>query len=784
MSLARYLISEMDKFYYFIIMPAESNNILARQSLFNKFSANIINSGNFLQIVAYLPSTFNEYFDEWPMNVNNYETDSKCEIIYIFDYTINEDDLEYFSKSSLGCIFVHDDVDRGIFDKIIEVAKMPIVSSNKKNSKIIPLTDNTVKRIYSAWNKNINKAIKKSNTEEKTKIPSRTTKLNKSGLKGIYNETAQFLNPINMCIDKLRGLQVGMGANLYLTEEANELNKEYKEKKADKLLINSLKRLICEKYLILILGYIKEESFDENDALLLSKFGIDKSMLVDLLACQSTTMYEEISTKIIDDFDNMAFQTDMVICIPSINYNELIEYNELFGKNKFQQQLLKEICDSNAYYEIIGYSDRAIIDKNYNRTKAMLVKERGLEKRILSLMCTLYALPRKLPYIRTRNIPSYLLYRRFFSDIQSSYMKYDICEMNLAINKVNKILLKSCHSEVWSIIDKHSHHIKLISDMPAEWIKINKVPLCMSNGVSRIPITPGNGLIGHSYLSRKYEVNTTNLNIMIISALSDSDEDKEISKYAKILEGLINEQLIKISKRCLYKEITTKKEFIKAIILKQPTILIYYGHGTWDNNDKLGYLLIGDEKISSIELESMNPKPLITILGACETEVNYGSHLNVGNLLIGSGCPAVIGTHLPIRANHAVSFISELIRNLVLCFTKYSKTLIYSWDEIILKTYQSHYILDVIISLEDLTRHNLDHLRYKYIDYCQTKNIKGLDIIKLRDYIFKEILSDESELYDMYLKLLENNAVLPLSLLYVSLGSPEKIIISNKNVEA
>lgn len=772
----KYFINEMDKFYYFIIMPAESSNIFDRQSLFNRFSSNIIHSRDFLKIIAYLPSTVDEYFKEWPLSVCNYETDCKNEIVYIYDYNIDDNLLINFSRSSLGCIFVLDDVNSTVLDKIIEISKMPIVSSENKSSKVIPFGADVVKEIYSTWNRNLNKVISEQNLKNNLNYSYIKLEFNKSSLKGITNESSKFLDPINMCIDKLRGSQVGIGSNLYTTEYANGLNNREKEKKADRLLVFTIKRFISEKLILLMLGFIEEGSFDEDDSLILSKLGITKSILDNFLTFRNIQEYEKLCTKVMSNFSQVSLKTDMVICMPSINYLELNEFNNLLGKYKWPPKLLKALCDTDVYYEKIDdyVSDKCDIDLAKN-----LLKKRGIEKEILSLMYVFYALPRKMPFIRMRNVPTSILYENVFNGIRNSYLKYDIDKMNIEIDKVNKVLFNSCYSKLWAIINKHSNHIKVLSDMPAEWIQIDKIPLCMLKKISRVPITPGNGLIGHSYFTKKFEININNLGIIIINALPEDEHHKELSILVEKLNDLINEQLNKISKECVYIKVNTKDELIEAITVRQPTIMIYYGHGSWNKNEMQGYLHIGNEVISSIDLEKINPKPLITVLGACETEVNYGSHLNIGNLLIGSGCPAVIGTHLPIRGNHAVSFISELIRNLVLCFTKKSNNHIYSWDEIILRTYQSHYILDVIISLEDLMNQDLSFLKYEYIDYCKLKNIEGIDVIKLRNDIFKEILKDNTDLYDMYLELLQKDRIIPLSLLYVSLGSPEKIIIKS-----
>lgn len=761
MSFEKYLSNTIGKIKYIIIKPKEDKYAFITQSYFNKFSNNIINSIPMINFIAYLPSTFQEYLYEWPYNINNNDIDCKSEIIYISDYDIDESDIDEYKHMEIGCIFLLDNIDKQIAQKIKNNSNIPVITSDLCSVKGIEM-------VYKKWNNNVNNVIRRFNKSESAKIKYRKYCTDKSKLKGIKNPENKFLFPLNLGIDKMRGLQQRILENTYLLQGANPKNIQFKEKEADELIVHTLKEFICEKFITLKLGFIQEESFDNNDEVQLKKFNIKKNELEKIINNQSIELYEEICNRVYEKFYLLDFSVDMVLVVPSINYNEVIISNEIIGR--YNKKIIDFICNEDSYYGVL-LNDTKFVDK----MKA--IRERAGEKVTLDLMNIIYALPMKIPFIRTRNIPSVELYSTILKKIEEDYINDNISELNKNIERVSGMLKDSCSNELWEIIDNHCNNLKVISDMPIEWVKINNMPLCVGKRMSRIPITPGNGLISHSYLIRKYECNKENLKIMLINTLENDKKNDRLNGLSVKLRNSIDNHLKLLNKKCVYKKINTKNDFINALENEQPTVLIYYGHGEYNEEENEGALIIGNEQITASELEEIIHKPLITILGACQTEVSYGSHLNIGNLLIGSGCVSVIATHMQVRGSHAASFISELIRNLVLFILKKDINE-FEWNIVIHKTYISHYILDVIIAMEEEIGKDLGNLKYMYEEYYKKNNIKNYDIVEKRNIIFNEILRNNKSLYNCYLHI--KDKIIPLSTLYISLGSPEKILFVNK----
>ncbi|WP_031540094.1 hypothetical protein [Niallia sp. MER TA 168] len=318
--------------------------------------------------------------------------------------------------------------------------------------------------------------------------------------------------------------------------------------------------------------------------------------------------------------------------------------------------------------------------------------------------------------------------------------------------------------------------------MPVEWANFNGLPLCVEKKISRVPITPGNGLISHSYVHRnEFTLSKDNLSILIVNTLNKNDG---LYRLGLALQKEIDGYLMQINTKANYREASTKEEFISIIEETKPVIMIYYGHGSYDSTDDLGKLHIGNDFITAVEIENIMHTPQITLLGACETQVLHGTHMNTAALFLGNLSVSVLGTFFPIDGLKAMTFISGLIRNLVNALTGVApEYYLNSWDDIILQTYRSHYLLEPIHSMDSYLikrgeRLN-DYIKSPLIDFFQIKGQKEIndytDILRDRDNIYRELFSKHKKLADAFQSIQENNLLLPESLYFSSLGSPEVI---------
>src|SRR5690606_527630 len=162
---------------------------------------------------------------------------------------------------------------------------------------------------------------------------------------------------------------------------------------------------------------------------------------------------------------------------------------------------------------------------------------------------------------------------------------------------------------------------------------------------------------------------------------------------------------------------------------------------------------------TALEIENIKHTPLITILGACETQVLHGTHVNTASLFLGKLSVSVLGTFFPIDGLKAITFISSLIRNLVNALIGVApENYLVSWDDIILQTYRSHYLLEPIQSIESYLAKRGDRLK-NYIEspftefwqIAEKKEINGfIEILRDRDNIYTEVFSKHKKLADAF----------------------------------
>jgi hypothetical protein len=613
---------------------------------------------------------------------------------------------------------------------------------------------------------------------------------NQTNFRGFKAPSIKFFNPLHTTINRIRGLySTKSHKGLFVQGPTHPGIFKERENEAEHLITKGTKQLIAEKFLTLILGFISEGSFDNSDQNMIANFGILEDDLREIVGKLDFKKYQTAVDKLINQFDSIPLNTDFVICMPSVNYHSLMLKNNLLKKDKFPKKILRQVYDFDSYYHMFGSEVYKADSENKRRSNLNLLSEllenRADELEFLSYSFVFYSLSRRNPFIRTRNIPSQRIHQLAISLARYNEKMEErnkIKDFVKAINKISDHIRSALPEDLSKIILSKGNHIKVITDLPAEWIKLDKLPLCVEKRFSRIPITPGNGLVAHSNLIKsEYVLSKENTRILILNCLNPNDL---LFKLGRNLEVIVNDQLKLINKKAIYKEIRNKEEFKRSIEENKPTILIYYGHGSYSEQDHTGKLEIRNESMEPFEIEQIQWKPYISILGACETQILHGTHMNVANTFLMSGSVSVLGTYFPIDGLHAFVFISGLIRNLCNTLIGESPEHFERWEDVLLQTYRSNYIFEVIFSMEKYLEKRGKKLEtyikkpvIEFFKYGSKNGMSYLEQLRNRNLIFKEIFSIYPELDKAFKSILTNNLLLPISLFYSSLGSPEKIKI-------
>ncbi|MBE2973422.1 hypothetical protein [Priestia megaterium] len=776
---------ELNLFKYFIILPTASYR---RESIFNRFDYNLLNSVNFLEMIARFPYSISEFKGEWPIPSHN--RFDRYKIYYVFEENV---DFELLSQLIYGAVFVTPNLNSKTIERLITSTYLPIIGS-VDNEKIYSLNDQAVSEVYKHWLKQERYFFEKSESilglKETEVINIESYDSNKTSILGYNAPSMHLLNPLTFSINRYRGLYEKVTEGLFIHDESDV---EKKEILAREKVVESFKQVIVESYLNNVLCSFAGSEIDEKDLNNLRNMGIDSNELKELCESRDNKNYENIVTIMLDNWDKLNYLTDIVLCVPTVNYEMINTINSAFGSNKIPKKLLKVIYDSATYFYYVNNSvfKSQSLHKEEKNLKQFteLISERGLETSFLSSLYLFYSLAQRAPFVRTSNVPSGEFYRLAFN--LSKYMEHmargnKYTKFTSGIRDLVNVIKKSIPEGVLEVTSKTGHNVKVLSDLPLEWVDYEGVPLAISNRVSRIPITPGNGLITHYMHTEKLTyLDGNKLKVLIINTLSPGEE---IFSLGKSLFDFTEKTFEGLSANILYQEIRNKVDFISIIEKEKPDILIYYGHGKYNVGEQVGKLVINEEKkiyIDSIELENMSWHPPITILGACETQIMHGSHLNIANLFLTGGSVSVIGTFFPVYAINARNYIMQIM--LVLSKTFKKETSFKSFDDIILQANRFSYIYDSIHSLENY----LNRRKKKIVDFYQgtlisdffhlgeSKKFRGVELFRNRDLLFLELFKNYPELTKAYKSILSNGLLIPESLYYSSLGSPEKIKILN-----
>ena len=543
-----------------------------------------------------------------------------------------------------------------------------------------------------------------------------------------------------------------------------------------------LKLLIAEKYIIYLAKYEKgidslieiirkwDDSIDTAD--------LDLDILEKYLLNLSDYFFEK--------FDEIVYRTDMVFVLPMVNKTSVDLLNREF-QLRLSKPVLRQIYDFSGYYGIEGGKD----------FKKMLpiISDRALENSILDSLSLNFTLDTKSPYVRLPNLPSKditLWYSHMLKNvIRNSYFK-EIEKFNNNFHNISERLKLSLDGDFIELIVNKGKHIKFITDAPIEWIKYEDVPLGLIKSISRLPIIPGNILVNSAKLNFKREISKATVSFLIINALNPNDT---LYKNGKKLGELLKEYF---PKHCVnYYEVTNKTDFIRIMNEYPTTFFIYYGHGSMpevsrNQSDQIGKLHIGDDEIDMIELENnIKVVPVVTILGACQTQVLDAHYLNIGNMFLGLGSQSVLATYFPVDGFYTFSLIESIFRHLKNFLSNQAPEYIKNWSDIILQARRTHYIIEPVNTIfeyldkkGDKTRVDSESLSQYVMKYCidsscnaNTSYISVMEqSVIYRDKAYKEYFKNYPESTRMLIDyIFKHNYVFPESIIFTSLGSPEKI---------
>lgn len=757
---------------YFITTNNHGNpNFIGRDTFSYRFNRNIVTHTQSRYIAAHLPKTLEELVIPWPLSsfvdVPNYIT----EYINIELLNKNKDGIiDLIKQTPLGCVFIPEELRDHPFIKQIQEITLPVIFL--EDGVDIPISQ-------------LQLIVEKNSINASQIIANKVTISDKTKIEPISIPHKHFLRPLEIAINRNRGLYLSIFENRQEPKPFDNPTTEGKlvvEEQAISDLKYYLKLLIAEKYIIYL---AKHEKGIDSLIEIIRKWddSIDTADLdLDILE----KYFLNLSDYFFEKFDEIVYRTDMVFVLPMVNKTSVDLLNREF-QLRLSKPVLRQIYDFSGYYGIGGGKDF--------ETMLRIISDRASENSILDSLSLNFTLDTKSPYVRLPNLPSQditVWYSQMFKNTMKNANLSEIEKFNNNFHKISEKLKLSLDDEFIDILVKYGKHIKFITDAPIEWVKYKDTPLGLIKSISRLPIIPGNTLVNSAKHNLLTKIPKATVSFLIINALNPNDT---LYKNGKKLGELLKEYF---PKHCVnYYEVKNKTDFIRTMNENPSTFFIYYGHGSMpevsrNQPDQIGKLHIGDDEIDMIELENnIKVVPAVTILGACQTQVLDAHYLNIGNMFLGLGSQSVLATYFPVDGYYTFSLIESIFRNLNNYFEGTTPRYLKNWADIILQARRTHYITEPINTIIEYlgkkgVKCHIDSidLRKFVMEYCvkssSKDNTEYLSVMEqsviYRNRAYKEYFENYPEsirkLIDYIFK---HNYVFPESIIFTSLGSPEKI---------
>ena len=756
---------------YFITTNNKGNpNIFERDTFSYRFNRNIVTHTQSRYILAHLPKSLEELVLPWPLSSFVEEQNYITEYINIELLIKNtEGILDLIKQTQLGCVFIPEEFKGDPIFKQIQEITIPVIFLKDG-------VDISIDKLQLIADKN------SSNASQLLGID--ITISDKTKMEPISIPHKNYLRPLEAAINRNRGLYLSVFANRQEPQpwNINNESKEVVEENAIKDIKYYLKRLIAEKYIIYLTKY-KEGTDSLID--IINKW--DDSINTDTLDFDVLEEYFlQLSDYFFEKFDEIVYRTDMVFVLPMVNKTSVDLLNREF-QLRLSKSVLRQIYDFSGYYGIGS-------EKDFEEMLP-IISDKARENSILDSLFLNFTLDTKSPYVRLPNLPSKdiaLWYSHMFKNTMNNFNLLEIEKFNNNFHKISEKLKLSLDDGFIDIIVKHGKHIKFITDAPLEWIKYKDTPLVLIKSISRLPIIPGNTLVNSAKHNLITKIPRTNVSFLVINSLNVSDV---LYNNGKKLGELLKEYF---PNYCVnYYEVRNKTDFIRTMNENPSTFFIYYGHGSMPEMSRnqlaqIGKLHIGNEEIDMIELEnSIKVTPVVTILGACQTQVLDSHYLNIGNMFLGLGSQSVIATYFPVDGFYTFSLIESIFRHLKNFLTNQVPEYIKNWSDIILQARRTHYIIEPVNTIieyldkkGDKTKVDRESLKQYVMKYCiessynanTSYNSVMEQSVIYRDKAYKEYFKKYPESTRMLIDyIFKHNYVFPESIIFTSLGSPEKI---------
>jgi hypothetical protein len=231
-------------------------------------------------------------------------------------------------------------------------------------------------------------------------------------------------------------------------------------------------------------------------------------------------------------------------------------------------------------------------------------------------------------------------------------------KQNKLLRELKSHLSANVPAQFLTQIDSGPHPIKLICDVPLEWLPIRGLPLMLRAEVSRIPTTPGNLLFEQCVSVGAIVLTPAFLqSILIIRSFASEDP------VAPLLPLALQDAVIK-NLHIQTADVTSPDDIVRELQQFQGGIVIFDCHGSPARPGRPGQLLIDGKGLDIWSLRGKFPLPPIVFLSSCDTHSIDGTSDSVANSFLLLGAKTVIASALPLAAKDASVLLARLLYRL------------------------------------------------------------------------------------------------------------------------
>ncbi|MES2579421.1 MAG: hypothetical protein V4552_02665 [Pseudomonadota bacterium] len=316
--------------------------------------------------------------------------------------------------------------------------------------------------------------------------------------------------------------------------------------------------------------------------------------------------------------------------------------------------------------------------------------------------------------------------------------------------------------------------LKVVSDLPLEWMSSNGLPLGIKFDLTRIPLMPGNIFLMRCLVKPTFVSLNSLFDILVIRSFAIDDP------LSDMLQKAINSSLNKIKKpkvKVKFIDVKTVNDLIVSLSTFDGAILIFDGHGAYDSNNGIGAFVIGGNTIDAWELQKQCNFPPIVIFSACDTHPIDGSHGSIANAAFMLGARSVLATTLPVNGGLAAILIGRLIFRI----SEYVPLAIdhralLTWRDVVSGMLRMEYVTEILLVLRrytdlEISKVSVDHIQLQTNIAINQNDSSWYDL-------FLSLLSKESLISKHDLQaMIDEWASLTDVIKYIQLGSPENIIL-------